>query len=137
MRKRTKAREIALKILYAWEITSDPMDICCSEYWNNSRSEEASVKEYAEYLVSGIGSNLKKIDESIVGHATNWRLDRMATIDRNIMRIASYELIFVEDVPPKVAINEAIEIAKKYGNRDSGKFVNGILDKIKDEYRDK
>ncbi|MBU1852154.1 MAG: transcription antitermination factor NusB [Candidatus Omnitrophica bacterium] len=137
MRKRTKAREIALKILYAWEITGDPIDICFEAYRNNNDGEEDAVMEYAECLISGIGSNLEKIDEGITGHATNWRMDRMATIDRNILRIASFELIFMDDVPPKVSINEAIEIAKKYGSRDSGKFVNGILDKIKDECRDK
>ena len=137
MRKRTKSREIALKILYAWEITDDSLDICCEEYLKNNNSEEDVVVEYAERLVSGIGSNIKKIDEMILSHATNWRLDRMATIDRNIIRIASFELVFMEDMPPKVAINEAIEMAKKYGSRDSGNFVNGILDKIKDECIDK
>ena len=137
MRKRTKSREIALKILYAWEITDDSLDICCEEYLKNNNSEEIAVVEYAERLVSGIGSNIKKIDEMILGHATNWKLDRMATIDRNIIRIASFELVFMEDMPPKVAINEAIEMAKKYGSRDSGNFVNGILDKIKDECIDK
>ena len=137
MRKRTKSREIALKILYAWEITDDSLDISCEEYMKNNNSEEDVVVEYAERLVSGIGSNIKKIDEMILSHATNWRLDRMATIDRNIIRIASFELVFMEDMPPKVAINEAIEMAKKYGSRDSGNFVNGILDKIKDECIDK
>ena len=137
MRKRTKSREIALKILYAWEITDDSLDISCEEYMKNNNSEEDVVVEYAERLVSGIGSNIKKIDEMILSHATNWRLDRMATIDRNIIRIASFELVFMEDIPPKVAINEAIEMAKKYGSRDSGNFVNGILDKIKDECIDK
>ena len=137
MRKRTKSREIALKILYAWEITDDSLDISCEEYMKNNNSEEDVVVEYAKRLVSGIGSNIKKIDEMILSHATNWRLDRMATIDRNIIRIASFELVFMEDIPPKVAINEAIEMAKKYGSRDSGNFVNGILDKIKDECIDK
>lgn len=130
MRKRTKAREIALKILYAWDITKGPIEDCRRKYWESSEPEEEEVVAFADILVKGVGDNLERIDAVITKHATNWRLDRMAIIDRNILRFASFELLFLKDVPPKVSINEAIEIAKKYGSMDSGKFVNGILDNI-------
>jgi N utilization substance protein B len=133
MRKRTLSREIALKILYALDITSEPIEECSRKFWENARDVDDAVREYAEMLVSGVNDNIKELDETISRHATNWKLGRMATIDRNILRVASFELLYTEEIPPKVAINEAIEIAKKYGDKDSGKFVNGILDKISKE----
>jgi len=89
-----------------------------------------SVRGFAEDIVNGVNSNKEELDRTITTYAANWEMGRMATVDRNILRIASYELLFAEDIPPKVAINEAIEMAKKYGDKNSGKFVNGILDKI-------
>ena len=81
---------------------------------------------------------MDELDETVSKYATNWKLGRMATIDRNILRIATFELLHAADIPPKVAINEAIEMAKKYGDKNSGKFVNGVLDKInKTEREDK
>lgn len=130
MRKRTKARECALKILYAIEIAKEKPEDAMTIYWDNSDPEEADVRSYANELVRGVVKNRAKIDELITKHATNWQLERMAVIDKNIMRLAVYELLFSGEIPPKVAINEAIDIAKKYGDKDSGKFVNGILDKI-------
>lgn len=130
MRKRTKARECALKILYAVDITKDDPEKCIETFWNTEQDAEAEVKDFADKLVRGVAENIKKIDKIITQYATNWELGRMAVIDRNILRFAAYELLFLEDVPPKVSINEAIDIAKKYGDKDSGKFVNGILDKI-------
>lgn len=129
MRKRTKARECALKILYAIDIAKEDPNKCMETYWQTN--EEASdVRAYAESLVSGVTGNSKRIDTLISSYTTNWQLDRMAVIDRNVLRFATYELLFTKDIPPKVAINEAIDIAKKYGDKDSGKFVNGVLDKI-------
>ncbi len=130
MRKRTEAREAAHKILYAWEITKEPVGECLKKFWEHIEEQDEVVMEYAEFLVAGVQTNLEEIDKVITAHATNWKLDRMATIDRNVLRISSFELLFVDDMPPKVAINEGIELAKKYGDKDSGKFVNGILDKI-------
>ena len=75
--------------------------------------------------------NLEEIYKKIIQYATNWRLERMAHVDRNILRLGSYELIFRKDIPPKVSINEAVELAKKFSGPEAGKFVNGILDKIK------
>ncbi|MGB2630602.1 MAG: transcription antitermination factor NusB [Candidatus Omnitrophota bacterium] len=137
MRKRTLSREIALKILYAWDISKEPVEEVHRKFWENNDISGEKVREFSDLLVFGVNSNLGKIDEIIAGHAINWRMDRMATIDRNVLRIASFELLFAPDIPPKVAINEAIDLAKKYGDKDSGKFVNGILDNINKTERDK
>jgi N utilization substance protein B len=130
MRKRTQAREAALKILYAIDITKEAPDKCIDNYWMAQDEVKPEIKEFADALVRGFCANKAEIDKIITEHATNWELDRMAVIDRNILRAAAYELIFSEEIPPKVAINEAIDLAKKYGDKDSGKFVNGVLDKI-------
>ncbi len=130
MRKRTLSREVALKILYANDITKEPARECYRKFWENSEIADEAVKEFSDFLVSGVSANRDEVDRVIGKYTANWELERMATIDRNILRIASFELLFVEDIPPKVAINEAIELAKKYGDKDSGKFVNGVLDKI-------
>jgi N utilization substance protein B len=130
MRKRTKAREYALQILYAVDITkNDPKD-CIDRFWEGNDESSGQVKEFADKIVLGVSDKLKEIDSLITKHATNWQLDRMAVIDRNVLRLATFELLFMEEIPPKVSINEAIDIAKKFGGNDSGKFVNGVLDKI-------
>jgi len=130
MRKRTRGRECALKMLYAIEIAKEEPEKGIEIYWENTDPVEYDVKDFANDLVRGVHKNLAAIDALITKCATNWQLERMAVIDKNIMRFATYELLYVDDVPPKVAINEAIDIAKKYGDKDSGKFVNGVLDKI-------
>lgn len=130
MRKRTKARECALKILYAIDITKEEPKKCVETFWANHDEIEAETRDFANALVFGVSKNIGAIDKVIGAYATNWQLKRMAVIDRNILRFATYELLFMEDIPPKVSINEAIDIAKKYGDKDSGKFVNGVLDKI-------
>lgn len=130
MRKRTKARECALKILYAIDITKDEPRGCIDIFWRNEERAESDVKKFANSIVLGVAEKKAEIDKLISKYTTNWQLGRMAVIDRNVLRYATYELLFAEDIPPKVAINEAIDIAKKYGDKDSGKFVNGVLDKI-------
>jgi len=130
MRKRTKAREYALQILYAVDITKDDPEDCVRRFWEGNEESSGEVKKFAAGLVLGVSDNKKEIDEMIAKYATNWQLDRMAVIDRNVLRFAAYELLYAKDIPPKVSINEAIDIAKKFGGPDSGKFVNGILDKI-------
>ncbi|MBM3253318.1 MAG: transcription antitermination factor NusB, partial [Candidatus Omnitrophica bacterium] len=102
---------------------------------NHEVSDE--IRSYCEKLVEGTIKNLDNIDSVVSRYATNWRLKRMAVVDRNILRLATYELLYLEDIPPKVAINEAVELAKKFGDSDSGKFVNGVLDRIlKEELKD-
>ena len=91
---------------------------------------DPDIMAYAKAIVDGVQKNFKIIDEKISQYATNWQLKRMAVIDRNVMRIGLFELQYTTDIPPKVAINEAVELAKKYGDLESSKFVNGILDKI-------
>lgn len=130
MRNRTKARECCLKILYAIDIRKDPSDECMRIFWESHPTIRDEVKEFASFLVNGVAENKEAIDSLISKYATNWQIQRMAAIDRNILRLATFELIFAEDIPPKVSINEAIEIAKRYGDKDSGKFVNGVLDRI-------
>jgi N utilization substance protein B len=130
MRKRTKGRECALKVLYAIDVTGDDARKCVDVFWQNHEEKDAEMKVFADSLVLGVVKNRELIDKIITTHTTNWQLKRMAVIDRNVIRSAVYELLFMEDIPPKVAINEAIDIAKKYGDKDSGKFVNGVLDKI-------
>ena len=130
MRKRTKARESALKILYAIDITGEEPKKCIDAYWKDNEEKDTEVKTFANSLVLGTVNKGKEIDKVISERATNWQLERMAVIDRNILRFAAYELLFADEIPPKVTINEAIDIAKRYGDSESGKFVNGVLDKI-------
>ena len=130
MRKRTKARECALQALYQIDITKSDYKDTLVDYWQRNDEIEASIIEFASILVTGTIENLEAIDKAISGYATNWNIKRMAVVDRNVLRLASYELLFMKDIPLKVSINEAVDMAKKYGDRDSGKFVNGILDKI-------
>ena len=130
MRNRTKARECALKILYAVDIRKDPSEECARIFWENQSTISNEIKEFSDFLIRGVTKNRDPIDSVISKYATNWQIKRMPTIDRNILRLATFELLFVEDIPPKVSINEAIEMAKRYGDKDSGKFANGVLDKI-------
>jgi transcription antitermination factor NusB len=130
MRKRTKAREYALQILYAVDITKDAPKECIERFWDGNEESSDEVKNFAAGLVTGVCDKRDEIDKLISKHATNWELGRMAVIDRNVLRFSAYELLYMDDIPPKVSINEAIDIAKKFGGPESGKFVNGILDKI-------
>ncbi len=128
MRKRTKSREIALKALYRVDISKEPLSEFIEELLKKERDKDTRL--FARELINKTLENIKAIDKLIKKYALNWQLERMAIIDRNILRLASYELLFCDSIPPKVSINEAIELAKKYGDQDSGKFVNGVLDKI-------
>lgn len=130
MRRRTKARECALKVLYQIEMTKDDYNDSLKIFWEREPRIEEAVKEFASQLVKGVKDNIKEIDDTIGKYATNWQIDRMAVVDRNILRIATFEILYLDDIPSKVSINEAVDAAKKYGGTDSGKFVNGILDKI-------
>jgi transcription antitermination factor NusB len=129
MRKRTQARECALQILYQADITGNSMDEILSSFWETHPVPD-DVREFAERIVRGTKEHLSAIDQKIVQYTENWQLSRMAVVDRTILRFAAYELLFVDEIPPKVTINEAVNIAKKYSQEDAGKFVNGILDKI-------
>ena len=133
MRKRTRSREAALQILYQIDITRDNCETALVNFWQN-HNEEAITEEVMNFtaeLVNGVAQNLAAIDGRISLYATNWQLERMAVVDRNILRMSCFELVFRDDIPPKVSINEAVELAKKYSGLEAGKFVNAILDKVK------
>jgi len=133
MRKRTKAREYALQVLYQIDITHDNYETSLSNLWQSLSEEDIQdeVKNFTTELVKGVIENWDALDEKIVQFATNWELKRMAVVDRNILRLCCYELLFRNDIPPKVSINEGVELAKKYSSVNAGKFVNGILDRVK------
>lgn len=134
MRKRTQARVFALQILYQVDITGDNRNESLAGFWRSMEEEaDAEVKGFTEELVNGVLENIEAIDKKITEYAANWQMKRMAVIDRNVLRLSCYELLFREDIPPKVSINEAVDLAKKYSGPEAGKFVNGILDKIKSE----
>lgn len=129
MRKRTQAREYTLQILYALDLNPEPADARLRLFWEENPAPP-EVREHAERLARGVLQHLAEIDGIVSKYTEHWELHRMAVVDRNILRFATYELLYVEEVPPKVAINEAVNIAKKFSQEESGKFVNGILDKI-------
>ena len=129
MRNRTKAREHALQMLYQMDIRRVAPQQILAEFWQDEEPME-DVKTFANQLFLGTAERLESLDTFIASHADNWNLKRMAVIDRNILRLGTFELLHMADVPPKVCINEAIELAKRFGDTESGKFVNGILDAI-------
>ena len=135
MRKRTKAREYVLQMLYQLDITRGCWQGILKSFWENSDRLENSeeLKDFSAQLLEGVIKHMQEIDKKISKYAANWQLERMAFVDRNIMRLGCFELLFRQDIPPKVAINEAVELAKKYSGPESGKFVNAILDQIKIE----
>ncbi len=129
MRKRTQAREYALQVLYQIDITkNDPKEIF-QDLWKEHEATD-ELREFTERIVNGTIIRLQEIDTTITRHTENWELGRMAVVDRNVLRLGTFELLYTDDIPPKVAINEAVNLAKKFSQIESGKFVNGVLDKI-------
>lgn len=155
MGTRRKARERAVQFLFQCDLNvPDPLDEALDDFWASQRksfleaekgkstwgeeqeiappdSGEAAVRLFSDPLIRGALDKRDELDAVIVKHAKNWALDRIAAVDRNILRLAIYEMLFREDIPPVVTINEAVDIAKRYSTEDSGRFVNGILDKVK------
>ena len=130
MRKRTRARELALQVVYQLDLRGDEIRGDFDELLN-ATSDDQDVVTFARELIDGCWEKRAEIDSKIEGVAKNWELKRMAALDRNILRLATYELLFRDEIPPLVTINEAIDIAKKFSTRKSGHFVNGILDQIR------
>ena len=126
MRGKRRARELALQLLYQIDVIGNGTTSSVDELLSSS----AEGDQYAEFLVTGCLEKQKDLDSHIAKWSENWDMDRMAVIDRNVLRIGTFELLFCEDIPPKVAIDEAIEIARTYGDADSPGFVNGVLDGI-------
>ena len=157
MGKRREARERAVQFLFQHDLNPpEDLERTLNEFWNSQRAaaiaevkgpatwglplelppptaEEAETRLFADPLIRGVLEHRDAIDEQIKAHAKNWEFHRIATVDRNILRLAIYEMRYREDIPPVVSINEAVDISKKFSTQDSGKFVNGILDKIKGE----
>jgi len=132
MRIRTKAREIALQYLYQVDITSDHTEKTLDDFIDHFVDDEEIVP-YAKELVGGVYRHLSSIDELIERASRNWTVSRMSSIDRNILRIATYELVYNPDIPYKVAINEGIELAKRFGSQRFPAFANGVLDRVRTE----
>lgn len=132
--KRREAREIVFRVLYQSEIGHFELLPSLSQVIEEVRPSP-EVRSFASHLVEQLGAHKSEIDNAISEVSRHWRLERMAVTDRNILRIAVAELLYVREVPARVAIDEAIELAKKYGNEGSGRFVNGILDTVAKKYR--
>jgi len=132
LRKRKKSRGFALQILYQFDITKQDLSRILTQYQEHFPLK-GDKDDFLERLVFGVEKHSQEIDSLIKQYSINWRLDRMSVIDRNILRIALFELLYCEDIPPKVTLNEAIDLGKRYGNEDSGSFINGILDRIQNE----
>lgn len=133
MGKRRKSRELAVQLLYQLDLTGESDPAVQSEgFWSRHPVEE-DVKVFADSLVRGTKLHETKIDEMIRQYSEHWDLSRMAVVDRNILRIGIFELLWVPDSPPKVVINEALEISKKFSTEESSHFLNGILDRVRKE----
>lgn len=142
---RRRGRELALKIIYGLQDQSTSVEEVLDDFWGSFRFEEdslgepqesaeatvpAEVRRFAEGLVQGVAEHLEVIDDTLKESSTNWSLERMARVDLSLLRLGAYELLYCPDIPASVAINEAVEIGKRYGTRETPAFVNGILDKI-------
>ena len=126
---RTQARQSTLQILYQIEVARISPEEAIADYFL-SNEYGPPHQEFTRSLVEGIASHQEELDKVISRYAKNWQISRMAVVDKNILRLGVYELMYTEDIPPKVTINEAVELAKKFGDLDSPKFINGILDSV-------
>jgi N utilization substance protein B len=127
---RSRCREWALQFLYQAEFAGPPRAEAVEQFWRHFQTEGAPPA-YLQELVSGVAAHLEELDVFIVRYSEHWRLERMTIVDRNLLRLAIYELLYQPRIPAKVVINEAVEMAKRYGSEASGGFVNGILDQVR------
>jgi N utilization substance protein B len=130
MTRRSRGREVALQVLYQIEQNRGISPEEIHQFIQRRLLGDCKLCEFTEALIIGVKEHQVQIDAMISQVAENWRLDRMAAIDRNILRLGAFEMLFCPDVPPKVAINEALELAKRYSTAQSSRFVNGILDRV-------
>ena len=132
MGKRREGREAAVQLLFHWDMNvRQPLEEADLNGFWQLRTANQATKEFATRVAAGVIAEQSAIDEKISRYTANYELKRISAVDRNILRVAIYEMLFCNDVPPIVAINEAIDIAKKFGTEESGKFVNGVLDRVK------
>ena len=132
MATRRRGREAALQLLYAVEMTHADVDEVLGSSWAHALTA-ARTREFTGVLLRGVIASRDEIDALIREWSANWSLERIGLVERNILRFAIYELMFMPEIPPNVTINEAIEVAKRYGADDAPSFINGILDRIKDQ----
>jgi len=124
-------------MLYQFETNKSNPELALENYCKIFPYQQ-DIIDYASFLINGVKTNCNVIDDFIKDACEHWKVSRIALVDKNILRIGIYEMLFSEDIPPKVAINEAIELAKKYGNEDSGNFINGVMDRVfKDYYKER
>ena len=129
MRGRRKAREIALQVLYGLNFENSDVQKALDLFWSNFVAPK-TAKEFAAFLVQGTCEHKDELDKLIAGCSDNWSLGRMSKVDINILRLAVFEFLYCEDIPPKVTLNEAVDLGKTFGSENSGSFINGILDTI-------
>lgn len=129
MGKRTRSREIALQVLYQVEMSGGAADEMFNLFWGHF-NPSPGLEEFSRKIVEGVCEHRKKIDTIIESFSEHWRLDRITIVDRNILRLAIFELLMCPDIPTKVVLNEAVELGKRFGSDQSGSFINGILDSI-------
>ena len=129
--KRRIARELAVQFLYQYDLSGGSLEEALPLFWQTQSEVSDDGRKFTEELIHGVVERRVPIDERIAKYTDNWDLPRIAAVDRNILRLAMYEMLFRDDIPPVVSINEAVDIAKKFSTRESGAFVNGILDRLK------
>lgn len=130
MGDRRKAREFALQVMFGIDLTKESAAEALRLFWTSHDVPSPEIRAFTEEIVKGTADHINEIDNEISAYSANWKISRMSVTDRNVLRLGVYELKFIRDIPARVTLNEAIEIAKQYGAADSGSFVNGILDKI-------
>ncbi|MGH9831643.1 MAG: transcription antitermination factor NusB [Blastocatellia bacterium] len=131
MGARRRARECALQMLFSYDVARPSVDELLETYWEEMAEAAEEVRVFANELVIGTIANLEEIDERIRLRTEHWRIPRMAIVDRNLLRMAIYEFMFQPNTPRTVAINEALEIARRFSTHEATQFINGILDAIK------
>lgn len=132
MGARSTGREAALQMLFALEASGGSPGRVIANYWRDTPGDPEG-REYADGVVRGVADELTAVDEVIRKASTNWRLERMARVDRNVLRLGAWELMRSRDVPRAVILDEAVELAKRFGSEESGSFVNGVLDRIAED----
>ena len=130
---RRRGRELALQMLFQWDLSKDSLTNVRGTFWTLNKDVEEEVRSFADHLCSGTAEQIEKIDLLLARHAEHWRVSRMAAVDRNILRLATFELLFEAQTPRAVIINEALEVARKFSTSESIHFINGILDSIRKE----
>jgi N utilization substance protein B len=133
---RRKSRELALQILFELDLNQVDVQKAIEQFWKTFEFSK-DLREFSERIVEGVSQHREEVDQLIKKHAKNWSLSRIDRVDRNILRAAIFELTHCPDIPPKVAINEAIELSKKFGSEKSPSFINGILDKVAQEIKNR